>query len=103
MMPLPYAAKRSLSYPIPEHHHTRACSDQCDVSMVSWVCSGSGMAPPEWRQKLEDALKKNKDKSPFAQYYTVATVRTDSRPANRTVVHRGFYGNDCLEWITDKR
>ncbi len=66
-------------------------------------CSGSGMALPEWRQKLEDALKNNKEKMPFAKYYQVATIRNDLRPANRTVVHRGFYGDNAITWCTDKR
>lgn len=57
----------------------------------------------QWRDKLDHALANNKDKMPYAKYYQVATVRSDGRPANRTVVHRGFYGQGGLEWVTDVR
>ena len=28
---------------------------------------------------------------------------TDGRPSNRTVVHRDFYGDNALTWVTDQR
>jgi Pyridoxamine 5'-phosphate oxidase len=37
------------------------------------------------------------------RYYQVATVGTDGRPSNRTVVHRDFYGDNALTWCTDQR
>jgi PPOX class probable FMN-dependent enzyme len=61
------------------------------------------MAPPEWRQMLEKALASNKGAMPYAKYYQVATVGTDGRPSNRTVVHRDFYGDSALTWVTDQR
>ncbi len=37
------------------------------------------------------------------QYYQLATLRPDGRPANRTVVHRGFFGDNGLTLATDRR
>lgn len=37
------------------------------------------------------------------QYYQLATLRPDGRPANRTVVHRGFYGDNGITIVTDHR
>lgn len=56
----------------------------------------------EWRVKLETSLQKNK-KLPYGKYYQLATLRPDGRPANRTVVHRGFYGANGITIVTDHR
>ena len=38
------------------------------------------------------------------QFYQLATVKPDGKPANRTVVHRGFEGDsERLLFVTDTR
>jgi PPOX class probable FMN-dependent enzyme len=55
-----------------------------------------------WRQHLDRALEQNAD--PAARFLQLATVRPDGRPANRTVVFRGFLpGGDRLRFATDGR
>jgi pyridoxamine 5'-phosphate oxidase len=56
-----------------------------------------------WRSPLSRALHRNRALA-YARYLQLATVRTDGRPANRTVVFRGFLdpGNQ-LKFITDGR
>jgi PPOX class probable FMN-dependent enzyme len=60
------------------------------------------MAPAPWRERLDRALAANPD--PAARFLQLATARPDGRPANRTVVFRGFLpGTDCLRFATDLR
>ena len=59
------------------------------------------MAP--WRSLLARAIHKNRSLT-YSRYFQLATVRADGRPANRTVVFRGFLGDkDQLKIITDSR
>jgi pyridoxamine 5'-phosphate oxidase len=56
-----------------------------------------------WRSPLARALHRNRSK-PHARYLQLATVTPDGKPANRTVVFRGFLnGSDSLQFITDFR
>jgi len=56
-----------------------------------------------WRSLLACALHKNR-KLPYARYFQLATIRTDGRPANRTLVFRGFLDDtNQLKIITDSR
>lgn len=56
-----------------------------------------------WRSLLARALHKNRS-LPASRYFQLATIRADQRPANRTVVYRGFLGEtDQLKIITDLR
>ncbi|MBE9124661.1 MULTISPECIES: Npun_F5749 family FMN-dependent PPOX-type flavoprotein [unclassified Coleofasciculus] len=56
-----------------------------------------------WRSLLSRALHQNSS-LPYARYFQLATVRSDGRPANRTVVFRGFFGDtNQLKIITDAR
>jgi hypothetical protein len=57
--------------------------------------------PTDWRACLQEALKRGEEckDSPYVQ---LATIRPDGRPANRTVVFRGFLGeSDRLTFVTD--
>jgi pyridoxamine 5'-phosphate oxidase len=56
-----------------------------------------------WRQPLAHALHRNRS-LPYARYAQLATVRSDGRPANRTIVFRGFLNDsNQLKFITDER
>jgi pyridoxamine 5'-phosphate oxidase len=56
-----------------------------------------------WRSHLAAALDRNQS-LPFARYLQLATVRADGRPANRTVVFRGFLEDtNRLKFVTDIR
>mmetsp|Transcript_2601 Transcript_2601/g.4419 ORF Transcript_2601/g.4419 Transcript_2601/m.4419 type:complete len:200 (-) Transcript_2601:298-897(-) len=56
-----------------------------------------------WKERLQQSLKKNASLA-YAKYVQLATVKEDGRPANRTVVFRGFLGNtEDLTFITDMR
>lgn len=56
-----------------------------------------------WRSPLARALHRNRSLA-YARYLQLATVRPDGRPANRTVVFRGFLDDtDHLVFITDAR
>jgi len=56
-----------------------------------------------WRSPLARALHRNRSLA-YARYLQLATVRADGRPANRTVVFRGFLENtNQLKFITDIR
>lgn len=67
-------------------------------------------APPDmsashapWRSLLKESLRRN-DKLRHSKYLQLATVRPDGRPANRTVVFRGFlWDTDRLTFVTDAR
>ena len=54
-----------------------------------------------WRSPLARALHRNRSLA-FARYLQLATVRATGRPANRTVVFRGFLADtNQLKFITD--
>lgn len=56
-----------------------------------------------WREPLARALHRNRSLA-YSRYFQLATVRSDGRPANRTVVFRGFLENtNQLKMITDSR
>lgn len=68
---------------------------------------------PPWREPLVRALHRNRSQ-PFARYFQLATLRPDGRPANRTVVFRGFVDpaaarqssqahGHSLKLVTDRR
>jgi PPOX class probable FMN-dependent enzyme len=58
------------------------------------------MPEPFWRASLLLALHRNRHVAQ-ARYLQLATVRADGRPANRTVVFRGFLGEtDRLTAVT---
>lgn len=48
------------------------------------------MTVAPWRSQITGALHRNRSLV-YARYLQLATVRSDGRPANRTVVFRGFY------------
>ena len=61
------------------------------------------MSLAPWRSPLAHALHRNRA-LPYARYVQLATLRADGRPANRTVVFRGFLENtNQLRFITDRR
>lgn len=61
------------------------------------------MPEPLWRASLLLALHRNRHVAQ-ARYLQLATVRSDGRPANRTVVFRGFLGaTDRLTAVTSMR
>jgi pyridoxamine 5'-phosphate oxidase len=56
-----------------------------------------------WRQPLAHALYRNRSIA-YSRYAQLATVRSDGRPANRTIVFRGFLNDtNQLKFITDDR
>jgi len=56
-----------------------------------------------WRSPLARALDNNSNLA-YASYLQLATVRADGRPANRTVVFRGFLeDSNQLQFVTDSR
>lgn len=56
-----------------------------------------------WRSPLARALHRNRSLV-YSRYVQLATVRPDGRPANRTVVFRGFLDDtNQLKFITDQR
>jgi pyridoxamine 5'-phosphate oxidase len=56
-----------------------------------------------WRSPLARALHRNRSLV-YARYLQLATVRADGRPANRTVVFRGFLNDtNQLKFVTDRR
>lgn len=56
-----------------------------------------------WRSPLARALHRNRSLV-YARYLQLATVQADGRPANRTVVFRGFLADpDRLKFVTDDR
>lgn len=61
------------------------------------------MSLAPWRSLLARALHRNRS-LPYSRYFQLATVRRDGRPANRTVVFRGFLNDtNQLKIITDAR
>ncbi|CAM6012336.1 unnamed protein product [Sphagnum balticum] len=56
-----------------------------------------------WREILQSALQSHKHLK-HTQHLQLATVRADGRPANRTLVFRGFVdGTDKVQFTTDFR
>lgn len=56
-----------------------------------------------WRGPLARALHRNRSK-PHSRYAQLATLSAHGRPANRTVVFRGFYHHsNTLMFVTDTR
>lgn len=61
------------------------------------------MSLAPWRSPLARALHRNRS-LPYARYLQLATIRPDGRPANRTVVFRGFLDDtNQLRIVTDAR
>ena len=61
------------------------------------------MYEPSWRDRLSAALRISGD-DPTARFAQLATVTPDGRPANRTLVFRGFLPEtDALIFVTDAR
>jgi PPOX class probable FMN-dependent enzyme len=56
-----------------------------------------------WKILLQQSLRKN-ERLRHSKYFQIATVRPDGRPANRSVVYRGFLWNtDHITFVTDAR
>ncbi|MDJ0798793.1 MAG: pyridoxamine 5'-phosphate oxidase family protein, partial [Calothrix sp. MO_167.B12] len=56
-----------------------------------------------WRSLISRALHRNRSLV-YARYFQLATVQQNGRPANRTVVFRGFWEQtNKLKIITDSR
>ena len=56
-----------------------------------------------WRSPLSRALHRNRALA-YARYVQLATVQANNRPANRTVVFRGFLeDSNTLKFVTDRR
>lgn len=56
-----------------------------------------------WRSILARALHRNRS-LPYARYLQLATVRSDGKPANRTLVFRGFLDDtNQLKFVSDDR
>ena len=56
-----------------------------------------------WREMILKSLKKNA-RLANARYAQLATVKENGRPANRTIVYRGFLNDTCrLTFVTDRR
>ncbi len=61
------------------------------------------MPDTSWRSLIEKSLEHHRNLTQ-ARYLQLATVTPENRPANRTVVFRGFYGDrDCLKFAVDSR
>lgn len=61
------------------------------------------MSLAPWRSAIAYALHRNRSLV-YARYLQLATVRVDGRPANRTVVFRGFLADtNQLKFISDRR
>lgn len=61
------------------------------------------MSLAPWRSLLARALHRNRSLV-YARYLQLATIRLDGRPANRTVVFRGFLADtNQLMFVTDAR
>ncbi|MEB3209808.1 MAG: Npun_F5749 family FMN-dependent PPOX-type flavoprotein [Leptolyngbyaceae bacterium] len=55
-----------------------------------------------WRSPLSRALHRNRS-LPYARYFQLATVQSDGKPRNRTVVFRGFSDEGQIQIVTDQR
>ena len=66
--------------------------------------SPTAIASPAWRAAVLTAIKKNDKHMPYTKYVQLATVKPCGRPANRTVVFRGFLGEtEKVTVVTDLR
>ncbi|GFR50131.1 hypothetical protein Agub_g12283 [Astrephomene gubernaculifera] len=74
------------------------------MALADAAATASKIASPIWRSKLQASLVSNKNLV-YSRYVQLATVKADGRPANRTVVFRGFLGDsdDALTFVTDSR
>ena len=64
----------------------------------------SAVASPAWRAAVLSAIKKNDKHMPYAKYFQLATVKPNGKPANHTVVYRGFLGETAkVTVVTDLR
>ena len=64
----------------------------------------SAVSSPAWRAAVLSAIKKNDKHMPYAKYFQLATVKPNGKPANRTVVYRGFLGETAkVTVVTDLR
>lgn len=62
------------------------------------------MAVAPWKQILQTCIRINEKGCRHARYFQIATVRPDGRPANRTVVFRGFlWETNKITFVTDSR
>lgn len=57
---------------------------------------------PSWRDTLSAQLDRHAH-LPYSRFVSVATVRTDGRPANRTLTFRFFLSDGRLLFTTDTR
>ena len=58
---------------------------------------------PPWRSSIARALHRNRS-LPSARYIQLATIDTNNRPTNRTVVFRGWLEPDSqLQFVVDRR
>lgn len=53
-------------------------------------------APPPWHAAIARALERGSS-TPASRYLQLATVRPDGRPAVRSVVFRGWFGDDAAD------
>lgn len=61
------------------------------------------MSLAPWRSPIARALHRNRSLA-YARYLQLATVRPDGKPANRTLVFRGFLDDtNQLKFVTDDR
>ncbi|MBW4526858.1 MAG: pyridoxamine 5'-phosphate oxidase family protein [Phormidium tanganyikae FI6-MK23] len=61
------------------------------------------MSLAPWRSILARALHRNRS-LPYARYVQLATVRPNGKPANRTIVFRGFLNDmNQLKFVSDNR
>ena len=60
-------------------------------------------AAAPWRSALLKSLDLNKELK-YSTFFQLATVRPNGKPANRTMVYRGFVGDSTkLTFTTDSR
>lgn len=60
-------------------------------------------AAAPWRSAMLKSLELNKELK-YSTFFQLATVRPNGRPANRTMVYRGFVGDSAkLTFTTDSR
>ena len=62
----------------------------------------SDRTPPPWRARLQHALHAGRGER-SSRYFQLATVGRDGRPANRTLVFRGFGDDGGVRFVTDAR
>jgi pyridoxamine 5'-phosphate oxidase len=56
-----------------------------------------------WKILLQQSLRRN-ERLRNSKYFQIATVRPDGKPANRSVVYRGFlWDTDHITFVTDRR